>query len=163
VPQIAPVFGVGTGNTLFDGPFEDEDYGLARTTGRVADRYRFRTSPLRNVGLQPAFFHNGAFTKLDDAVRHHLNVVGSLYGYNATRAGVAPDLRHRLGSADNVAATIDPLVRQPMRLTGQEEADLIQFLRTGLLDARAQASEICTHVPATLPSGAVPLTFEGCP
>ena len=25
-----------------------------------ADRYKFRTSPLRNVALQPAFFHNGA-------------------------------------------------------------------------------------------------------
>jgi hypothetical protein len=80
-----------------------------------------------------------------------------------SRAGVAPDLRHRLGPADSVAATIDPLVRQPMRLSSQEEADLIQFLRTGLLDTRAQASEICTHVPATLPSGAVPLTFQGCP
>ena len=163
VPQIAPVFGVGTGNTLFDGPAEDEDYGFARTTGLVADRYRFRTSPLRNVGLQPAFFHNGAFTRLDDAVRHHLNVVGSLYGYDATRAGVAPDLRHRRAPADNVAATIDPLLRQPMRLAGHEEADLIQFLRTGLLDPHAQASQICTHVPATLPSGAAPLKFEGCP
>lgn len=163
VPQIAPVFGAGTGNTLFDGPAEDEDYGLARTTGLLSDRYQFRTSPLRNVGLQPAFFHNGAFTTLDDAVRHHLNVVGSLYGYSATRAGVAPDLRHRLGPPDNVAATIDPLLRRPTHLSGQEEADLIQFLRTGLLDERMQASQICTHVPATLPSGAAPLTFQGCP
>jgi cytochrome c peroxidase len=163
VPQIAPVFGVGTGNMLFDGPGEDEDYGLARTTGVLADRYRFRTSPLRNVGLQPAFFHNGAFTRLDDAVRHHLNVIGSLYGYNATRAGVAPDLRHRLAPAGNVAASVDPLLRKPMRLDSQEEADLVQFLRTGLLDVRAQASEICKHVPATLPSGAAPLKFEGCP
>ena len=163
VPQIAPVFGAGTGNVLFDGPGEDEDYGLARTTGLLADRYRFRTSPLRNVGLQPAFFHNGAFTRLDDAVHHHLNVVGSLYGYDAARAGVAPDLRHRLAPADNVAASIDPLLRRPMHLRSEEEADLVQFLRTGLLDARAQASQICTHVPATLPSGAAPLKFEGCP
>ena len=38
-------------------------------TGSTTDAYRFRTSPLRNVGLQPTFFHNGAFTKLEDAVR----------------------------------------------------------------------------------------------
>ena len=94
-------------------------------------------------------------------MRHHLNVVGSLYGYDATRAGVAPDLRHRQAPPGNVAASIDPLLRKPMRLDSQEEADLIQFLRTGLLDTRAQASEICTHVPATLPSGAAPLKFEG--
>lgn len=163
VPQIAPVFGVGTGNTIFDGPGEDEDYGLAQVTGLVADRYRFRTAPLRNVALQAAFFQNGAFTTLDDAVRHHLNVVGSLYGYDAARAGVAPDLRQRRAPPGNVAATIDPLLRTPTRLSLQEETDLIQFVRTGLLDARMVPSQVCTHVPATLPSGAASLTFEGCP
>lgn len=163
VPQIAPVFGVGTGNTIFDGPGEDEDYGLAQVTGLVADRYRFRTAPLRNVALQPAFFHNGAFTTLGDAVHHHLNVLASLHGYDARRAGVAPDLQLRRAPAGNVAATIDPLLRKPTRLGTQEQADLIQFVRTGLLDTRMQASQVCTHVPASLPSGADSLTFEGCP
>jgi cytochrome c peroxidase len=163
VPQIAPVFGVGTGNTIFDGPGEDEDYGLAQVTGLLADRYRFRTSPLRNVALQPAFFHNGAFTTLDAAVRHHLDVLASLYSYDAGRAGVAPDLRLRRASPDLVAATIDPLLQKPIRLTAEEQADLIEFVRTGLLDERMLPKQVCTHVPATLPSGAVPLTFEGCP
>ena len=31
VPQIAPVFGVGTGNVIFDGPGEDEDFGLEQS------------------------------------------------------------------------------------------------------------------------------------
>ena len=73
VPQIAPFFGVGEGNVIFDGPGEDEDFGLEQVTGSSADRYKFRTSPLRNVALQPAFFHNGAFTKLEDAISFHLN------------------------------------------------------------------------------------------
>jgi cytochrome c peroxidase len=30
-----------------------------------------RTSPLRNVAVQPTFMHNGAFTGLEDAMRHH--------------------------------------------------------------------------------------------
>ena len=64
VPQIAPFFGVDEGNVIFDGPGEDEDFGLEQITGDPTDRYKFRTSPLRNVALQPAFFHNGAFTKL---------------------------------------------------------------------------------------------------
>jgi cytochrome c peroxidase len=63
VLQIAPLFGVGTGNVVFDGPGDDEDFGLEQVTGDPADRYKFRTSPLRNVALQPAFFHNGAFTR----------------------------------------------------------------------------------------------------
>jgi cytochrome c peroxidase len=62
VPQVAPLFGVGKGNIIFDGPGKDEDFGLEQVTGNPADRYKFRTSPLRNVAVQPAFFHNGAFT-----------------------------------------------------------------------------------------------------
>src|SRR5215471_11308886 len=73
VPQIAPV----AGNVTFDGPGQNEDFGLEQITGDPRDRYKFRTSPIRNVALQPAFFHNGAFTRLEDAVRHHLDVFAS--------------------------------------------------------------------------------------
>ena len=68
VPQIAPAIG----NVTFDGPGANEDFGLEQVTGNPIDRYAFRTSPLRNLALQPAFFHNGSFTKLEDAVRYHL-------------------------------------------------------------------------------------------
>ena len=56
VPQIAPGFGTGKGNVEFDGPGKDEDFGLEQITGNPADRYKFRSSPLRNAALQPAFF-----------------------------------------------------------------------------------------------------------
>src|SRR6185369_6891047 len=64
VPQIAPEFGVARGNVIFDGPGRDEDFGLEQITGDPADRYKFRTSPLRNAALQAAFFHNGAMTNI---------------------------------------------------------------------------------------------------
>jgi cytochrome c peroxidase len=73
--------GKGKGNTIFDGAGEDEAFGLAQVSGPASDRYKFRTSPLRNVALQPTFFHNGAFTRLDDAVRHHLDVLASARSY----------------------------------------------------------------------------------
>ena len=88
VPQIAPL----VGNVTFDGPDANEDFGLEQVTGNPDDRYKFRTSPIRNVALQPAFFHNGAFTTLEDAVRHHLDVFASMRGYNPHTAGVAGDL-----------------------------------------------------------------------
>ena len=163
VPQIAPVFGAGTGNTIFDGPGEDEDYGLAQVSGLLADRYRFRTSPLRNVALQPAFFHNGAFTTLEDAIRHHLDVPASLQAYDARRAGVAPDLARRLAPRANVAASIDPLVRDPVRLSPQELDDLVRFARYALLDERMLPAKACALVPKSLPSGAPLPKFEGCP
>ena len=51
VPQIAPEFGVELGNVIFDGPCEDQDLGLEQITGNPADRYKFRTSPLRNPAV----------------------------------------------------------------------------------------------------------------
>lgn len=163
VPQIAPVFGAGTGNVWFDGPGENEDYGLAQITGLVADRYRFRTSPLRNVALQPAFFHNGAYTTLDDAVLHHLDVLGALRNYDAKRASVAADLTARTAPVANVATTLDSRVRFPTRLSAQEAADLIQFVRNGLLDQSTLPEEACTHVPPSLPSGMPLPKFTACP
>jgi cytochrome c peroxidase len=163
VPQIAPYFGVGKGNTIFDGPGEDEDFGLGQITGLVQDRYKFRSSPLRNVALQPAFFHNGSFTVLEHAIRHHLNVRGSLKHYDAKKAGVAADLTSRMAPIGNVSASIDPLVASPGRLNEQEFNDLVRFVRNGLLDERALPSRMCKLVPSALPSGAPVPIFETCP
>ena len=162
VPQIAPQFGRGKGNVIFDGVGQDEDFGREQITGSSADRYKFRTSPLRNVSLQPAFFHNGAFTRLGDAVRHHLNVFASARSYDPIRAGVDKDLSLRLGPIEPVLARIDPLLALPMALTAHEIDGLVEFVRTGLLDRRAEPRNLCTLVPAVLPSGMQPLRFEAC-
>ena len=143
VPQIAPFFGVGQGNVIFDGPNEDEDFGLEQITGDKIDRYKFRSSPLRNAALQPAFFHNGAFTRLEDAIRHHLDVEESLHHYNAADAGVAPDLRHRLASPEAMLETLDPVLKDPIRLNDREFADVVDFVRNALLDGRARKRHLC--------------------
>jgi cytochrome c peroxidase len=162
VPPIAPFFGAGRGNVIFDGPGEDEDFGLEQITANPADRYKFRSSPLRNVALQPAFFHNGAFTRLEDAIRHHLNVAQSLQTYNPARAGLDPDLIHRLGPTQNMLATVDPLLASPIQLDQNEFEHLLAFVKTGLLDQRAAPKSLCAIVPQSVPSG-VPLSiFEEC-
>jgi cytochrome c peroxidase len=163
VPQIAPEFGVGKGNVVFDGPGQDEDYGLEQITGNPADRYKFRSSPLRNAALQPAFFHNGAFTRLEDAIYHHLHVFESARGYDAVRAGVDRDLTLRFGPIEPVLARIDPLLLHPPQLTAEEFGNLVTFVRTGLLDSRAERQNLCQLIPATLPSAMTPLRFENCP
>ena len=162
VPQIAPKFGVGEGNMIFDGPGEDEDFGLEQVTGDPNDRYKFRSSPLRNVALQPAFFHNGAFTRLEDAIRHHLNVFDSARNYNADRAGVDRDLRHRLGPIEPVLARIDPLLATPLHLSAHEFDDLLNFVRDSLLDDGATANDFCPLIPRAVPSGLPILGFQGC-
>jgi cytochrome c peroxidase len=162
VPQIAPEFGVDKGNVIFDGPNQDEDFGLEQISGNPADRYKFRSSPLRNVALQPAFFHNGAFTRLEDAINHHLHVFESATNYNPVRAGVAADLTFRLGPIAPVLARLDPLLRDLPQLTAEEFENLVTFVRTGLLDPRASRDNLCALNPGALPSGMEPLQFEGC-
>jgi cytochrome c peroxidase len=162
VPQIAPKFGVGTGNVTFDGPGHDEDFGLEQITGDPADRYKFRTSPLRNVALQAAFFHNGAFTRLEDAIRHHLNVFESARRYNAIAAGVDSDLGDRLGPTEPVLARVDPLLARPIRLDAAEFRALVAFVRYGLLDERATRASLCALIPRSVPSGYPTMQFEAC-
>jgi len=160
VPQIAPVFGVATGNLEFSGPGADEDFGLEDFTGNPADRYRFRTSPLRNVTLQPAFFHNGCFTRLEDAVAHHLNPVKSARQYDAVKAGVSADLTLRQGPILPVLLRLDPLLRAARPMSRDEFDALVAFLREALLDPRARPRNLRYLVPVSVPSGMPPLQFE---
>jgi cytochrome c peroxidase len=162
VPQIAPAFGVGKGNVIFDGPGQDEDFGLEELTGNPADRYKFRTAPLRNLAVAPGFFHNGAFIRLEDAIRHHLNVQQSAHTYDPVKAGVPPDLAQRLGPIQPVLLRLDPLLKNPIHLSDSEFNDLVTFVRDGLLDERARSENLCKLVPAQVPSGLPVLNFEAC-
>jgi cytochrome c peroxidase len=162
VPQIAPYFGAGTGNVIFDGPGEDEDFGLEQITGSQADRYKFRTAPLRNLAVAPAFFHNGAFTRIDDAIRHHLDVYESARHYSPVAAGVAVDLTHRLGPIESVLRRLDRTLRNRIELNRTEFSDLLAFVRNGLLDERAKKENLCKLVPRSVPSASPVLEFQGC-
>jgi cytochrome c peroxidase len=122
----------------FDGLGQNEDFGLEQIAGNPQDRYKFRTSPIRNVALQPAFFHNGAFTRLEDAVRHHLDVFTSARNYNPVAARVAADLNAPIGPIEPVLARVDPLLASPISLTDDEFSQLVDFVRNGLLDQRSR-------------------------
>ncbi|MGH9143145.1 MAG: hypothetical protein ACRD2I_18590, partial [Vicinamibacterales bacterium] len=162
VPQNAPTFGAGTGNVIFSGPGEDEDFGREERTGDPADRYRFRTAPLRNLAVSAGFFHNSAYTRLDDAIRFHLNVIESARRYNPAAAGLPADLTLRVGPP--VPKTlIDPRMRNRIKLSEEEFRDLVHFVENGLLDQRANKANLCDLIPASLPSGLSPMVFEGCP
>jgi cytochrome c peroxidase len=161
VPQISPAFGVGKGNTIFDGPDHDEDFGLEQITGDINDRYHFRTAPLRNLVLQPAFFHNGSFTRLEDAIQHHLNVYESARNYDPRSAGVERDLRH-VGPIEPVLMTLAPELREPISLERDQLSDLVAFVRDALQDERVTKKNLCALIPDSVPSGRPLLKFTGC-
>jgi cytochrome c peroxidase len=162
VPQNAPVFGARLGNVIFSGAGGDEDFGREERTGDPADRYKFRTAPLRNLAVSSAFFHNGAYIRLDEAIRFHLNVVGSARRYNPALAGLPGDLTRRIGPPIP-KLLIDPRLRNPIVLADQEFRDLLHFVEQGLLDPRVKRSHLCGLIPASVPSGLPTMVFEDCP
>jgi cytochrome c peroxidase len=161
LPQIAPAAGnPAAGNVTFDGPGQNEDFGLEQVTSNPNDRYMFRTSPIRNVALQPAFFHNGAFTRLDDAIRFHLNATGQAPNYNPTSAGVAVDLRGPTGPIAPVLARLDPALAAPINLSNVEFRQLLDFVSNGLLDPKAKPENLRKLIPRRVPSGRPIQTFQ---
>ena len=153
VPQIVP----SLGNVVFDGPGADEDFGLEQVTGNSADRYMFRTAPLRNVAVMPAFMHNGAFVDLEDAIRHHLNPYTSARNYIPSALPV--DLRGPLGPTEPVLAQLDPLLRTPIVLSAAEFSELVDFVKYGLLDSRILPKLLKPLIPKQVPSGSQTLNF----
>jgi cytochrome c peroxidase len=128
------------------------DLGRFLETGRPEDRYAFRTPPLRNVALTGPYMHNGAFTTLEAAVRHHLDAAGSLRAYDPTqlpeyfRDGLHTDPAVH----DDILQTLDPRMAEPPVLTEAQIADLLAFLHALTSPAAVDLSHL---VPDSVPSG----------
>lgn len=135
IPQIAPKFGAGTGDVPFRnrrGQFTtdgNQDFGNFDLTEDEADIYKFRTSPLRNLAVQPAFFHNGSFVSFADALQHHLDALGMAKFYDPVAEGVAADLTQNTGPILPVLQRIDPALAQPVHLTDGGFLRLADFLK----------------------------------
>jgi cytochrome c peroxidase len=155
VPQICP----DVTNVAFDGPNGDEDFGLEQITGNSADRYKFRSSPLRNLKLQPTFFHNGAFTRLGDAIRFHINTIESARRYSPIEAGCDADLR--LAPVEPVLARLDSRLVNKINLSQTQFLTLLDFVENGLQDKQATFDKLAKLIPKRVPSGMSVHIFEG--
>ncbi|HET9253398.1 MAG TPA: cytochrome c peroxidase [Candidatus Eisenbacteria bacterium] len=154
VPQVAPA----VTNSVFDGPGKNEDFGLEQVTGNPEDRYEFRTSPLRNIAVQPTFCHNGAFTSIEEVVRHHCETASAARAYRPDR--LAEDLRGPVGPIEPVLERLDPVMAAVPPMEGQDLSDLVAFVGQGLLDPRAEFRHLRRLIPSRVPSGRPVLTFE---
>lgn len=90
-----------------------DDAGRFVVTGLAADLGAMKTPSLRNVGLRPAYFHDGRFSRLEDVVAF----------YN--RGG------------DFTAPNKPPVIR-PLGLGPVQQAALVAFLRFALTDSRVR-------------------------
>ena len=166
-PQIFPEFGIETGNVPFSDincpnktPSGRLDFGREEVTGNSNDRYKFRSSPLRNARVQSSFFHNGSFSDLRDAIQFHLDPSENIDSYNPASNGVPPDLHYLASDMNDVMETLDPALASGIVLTNAELEDLYVFVRDALYDNRAAPEKLNALIPASVPSGVPVAQFE---
>ena len=137
------------------GPGKDEsgmDYGRYLETAEPADKFAFRTPPLRNVALTGPYLHNGAYAALEEVVRHHLHPAQSLQNYDGRQ--LPPLFRRAQRDEPDVLAmglnTLDTLMQEQRELTPEEFAQLVAFLHALTSPSAVDLSRL---VPDSVPSG----------
>ena len=142
VAQIGP----GHGN----GPSLRDDFGRMNVTGREEDRYRFRTTPLRNVELTAPYGHDGAIRSLREFIEHYSESDLKLLTFDPTR--LEPELR--LTTVDNFQAVLQ---QRDTLLAGvvltDELVDRLMDYMSALTDdaSRNLARAVPVRVPSRLP------------
>jgi len=156
-----------------------EDFGRGRVTVRPEDQHKFRTPSLRNVELTGPWGHDGAYDRLEEIVRHHLDPVAALERYDV-EATELPALRRVLETvADGArwhqewlseARAVGHALRDGwvqghpdlrgriaaanelagVELSDSEVSELVAFLAS-LTDP--SVAELVSLVPETVPSG----------
>ncbi len=127
---------------------EPYDEGRFEVTGVKSDLFKFKTPALRNLALTAPYMHNGAFATIEEAVDHYNDPKQGLEDFTLAQVDLS-------NYTDNFVIDRDPKrnklrvnlisigeVRRGIHLTDQERADLIEFLKTGLLDYRFQRNRL---------------------
>jgi cytochrome c peroxidase len=128
------------------------DEGRMEMTGLAADRFRFRTPPLRNVALTPPYMHNGAYSDLTDVIEHHLHPEAALARYDS--AHIPTDIEVHRDSFGEVLAELDPQLAPIRELTPDEVFRLVRFLESLSSEVELTVSDRPgAGIPLTVPSG----------
>ncbi|MEO6526256.1 MAG: cytochrome c peroxidase [Gemmatimonadaceae bacterium] len=139
-------FGPGQGN----GPGHRDDFGRMNVTGLEDDRYRFRTTPLRNVELTGPYGHDGAISSLRGFVEHYSESDLKLLAFDP----MTLDANLRSSFLNNATAILqqrDTLLAGVVLTT--ELVDKLMDYMTALTDvaARDLRKAVPAHVPSKLP------------
>ena len=140
-------------------PTSGLDFGRFGVTGSMSDLFEFRTPPLRNVTATGPWMHNGAFSSLEDVIRHHGDVGKSLEDYDPSVQIFQSDLREMVVDDESLnewmLETVD---------TGDQDFDgnrvhfLMAFLES--LTVPNLHERLQWVIPADVPSG---LLEDGIP
>ena len=137
------------------GKEEPLDFGRAHETGDDCDMFAFRTPPLRNVAITGPWMHNGTYTSLEGALRHHLDPRTALQKYDPSQlASEFQDLVVKDPEVIAVQLSCPSAPSEVIELSDEQVADLMAFLGS-LTSPTAQDLEhiIPEAVPSGLPVG----------
>ena len=132
------------------------DRGRVNETDRATDVYKFRTPSLRNVAHTAPYGHAGAYRTLEAVIRHHLDPLAGLDGYDPAQAVLPPHPtlsakdHHVLENAREQAGIRAANSLRPVSLTDEEIGALIAFL-DALTDPASLNGRL--GVPDRVPSG----------
>jgi cytochrome c peroxidase len=127
IPQIGP------------GKQAGDDIGRAQWDSSAGNLYAFRVAPLRNVGVTAPYMHNGAFATLEEVIEHYDDVEASLRAYKFVSSWknyneLIKDHDHT--KDDMRLSVISDDLQKKLNFSEDEEAALLDFLKTGLTDKR---------------------------
>ena len=142
VPQLGP------GKTVQD-PI---DPGLLLESGEMADRFIFRTPPLRNVALTGPYMHNGAYADLASVIRHHIDPVSSLQQYQGDSLPdeLQTSVQDDPESLESILQWLSPEVSEKVKLSDAQIEDLLVFLEAL---TSPSARDLRHLIPESVPSG----------
>ena len=133
-------FGPGKGGE--DG---SDDFGRFRESHVAAEKYAFRTPPLRNVELTAPYGHDGAFFSLRDFVDHYSESDIKLTNFDASH----PEIPGVLNNKIDILDSRDPLL-QGVVFAPQTVDEVTEFMKA-LTDPAAR--NLAGVVPGRVPSG----------
>ena len=121
-----------------------EDLGRYFATKEMADMYKFRTPPLRNITKSAPYFHDGSSVTLKEALNRHANPLKYADAYKED-GGVKMEKKY--------IDTISQVLLNMPKMNDEEIANLQAFLKTLESQSRVSADIFPEFVPSGLPVG----------
>lgn len=119
-----------------------DDHGRAAITQKPTDMYKFRVSPLRNVGVTAPYMHTGTFKNLWEVIEHYNDPHNTFrnFTWNPRHQNYRDPLILDTNGAnnDNRERSLSPQLARNLYLTNDEKADLFCFLKVALTDISLQ-------------------------
>jgi cytochrome c peroxidase len=119
-----------------------EDFGRWNATRLRADRYKFRTPPLRNVTQTAPYFHDGSEGTLRGAIERHFDPLSRAKKFR-------PDGSFAM-TVEQISA-LSPVLVPRIELSNREVDELIAFLASLEYQSEKLEDVIPSAVPSELP------------